>query len=249
MSKKDESCRMQTGTAARSAGVSLRTLQYYDRIGLLPAGGRQANGMRYYTGEQLLRLEQILFYKNMGFSLAEIRDILEKKESLEIDALLNSQERSVYAKIENLYSIIGALDAARQLFKAGIQPPWGHISALITSLSGTETRHWDGYALSPDDAARFTAVLHTHENAFALFHDLKKLIIKASVFQAAGVSPSAPIAERLRQEWQEYGIWMEQNHPELLASFKKLDENQQIFEAELYASALAFLNFSSANSD
>lgn len=122
---------MQTGTAARSAGVSLRTLQYYDRIGLLPAGGRQSNGMRYYTEEQLLRLEQILFYKNMGFSLAEIRDILEKKESLEIDTLLNNQERSVYAKIENLYSIIGALDAARQLFKAGIQPPWGHISALI----------------------------------------------------------------------------------------------------------------------
>ena len=58
------------------AGVCPRTLHYYDEIGLLRPESTGANGYRYYGGEAVLTLQQILFYKELDFSLDEIKTIL-----------------------------------------------------------------------------------------------------------------------------------------------------------------------------
>ncbi|MFI4964460.1 MAG: MerR family transcriptional regulator [Caulobacterales bacterium] len=57
---------------ARLSGVSVRTLHHYDEIGLLKPASVGANGYRYYGREELLRLQQILFRRELGFSLEEI---------------------------------------------------------------------------------------------------------------------------------------------------------------------------------
>ena len=57
---------------ARLSGVSVRTLHHYDEIGLLKPACVGANGYRYYGREELLRLQQILFHRELGFSLEEI---------------------------------------------------------------------------------------------------------------------------------------------------------------------------------
>lgn len=57
---------------ARLSGVSVRTLHHYDQIGLLKPACVGANGYRYYGREELLRLQQILFHRELGFSLEEI---------------------------------------------------------------------------------------------------------------------------------------------------------------------------------
>ena len=62
--------------AAALSGVSVHTLHHYDRIGLLvPRKGE--NGYRYYTEEDLETLQSILFYKYLGFSLNDTRNLLE----------------------------------------------------------------------------------------------------------------------------------------------------------------------------
>lgn len=58
------------------AGVSVRTLRYYDKIGLLKPAERSEKGYRYYGREELLRLQQILFYRELDLSLAEIGEIM-----------------------------------------------------------------------------------------------------------------------------------------------------------------------------
>ena len=57
---------------AKLSGVSVRTLHHYDEIGLLKPAAVGANGYRYYGREELLRLQQILFHRELGFSLEEI---------------------------------------------------------------------------------------------------------------------------------------------------------------------------------
>ena len=59
------------------AGVTVRTLHHYDRIGLLSPAQRSESGYRYYGRAELLRLQQILFYRELGFRLQEIGDILD----------------------------------------------------------------------------------------------------------------------------------------------------------------------------
>ncbi|HZZ68535.1 MAG TPA: MerR family transcriptional regulator [Phenylobacterium sp.] len=62
---------------ARMSGVSVRTLHHYDEIGLLKPACVGANGYRYYAREELLRLQQVLFHRELGFSLEEIARVLD----------------------------------------------------------------------------------------------------------------------------------------------------------------------------
>ena len=68
---------MQIKDFAEFTGVSVRTLHYYDEIGLLtPANVDRYTGYRYYDETSLLRMQEILFYRELDFSLKSIREIL-----------------------------------------------------------------------------------------------------------------------------------------------------------------------------
>ena len=68
---------MKINEAARLAGVTERTLRYYDRIGLLRPSGMTDGGYRLYDGAAMERLQQILFFRELGFPLAQIREIMD----------------------------------------------------------------------------------------------------------------------------------------------------------------------------
>lgn len=64
------------GAAAKAAGVGIDTIRYYEREGLLPAPRRRPSGYRDYDGDVVARLRFIRRAKDLGFSLADIRDLL-----------------------------------------------------------------------------------------------------------------------------------------------------------------------------
>ncbi|CAM4472615.1 MAG: MerR family transcriptional regulator [Paenibacillus macerans] len=69
--------RMRIGELTKRAGVTQRTVRYYESIGLLPSGEREGNGHHYYTEETVARLRKIDQLKKLGLSLEEIRDVIE----------------------------------------------------------------------------------------------------------------------------------------------------------------------------
>ena len=71
-----EECFMTVKEVVEAAGVSKRTLQYYDSIGLLPADKRTQAGYRLFSEKAVDTLKTIGYYKSMGFELKEIREIL-----------------------------------------------------------------------------------------------------------------------------------------------------------------------------
>lgn len=74
------------------SGVSRRTLQYYDEIGLLPPSAVKESGYRQYDDESLLRLWNILFYKELGVSLDEIRLLLESPKEVEKEIMRHHKQ-------------------------------------------------------------------------------------------------------------------------------------------------------------
>ena len=74
---------------AGMAGVSTRTLRYYDEIGLLPPARKSSSGYRIYGGEEVNRLQEILLYRTMGVPLEEIGPIMQKSQKDRISALEN----------------------------------------------------------------------------------------------------------------------------------------------------------------
>lgn len=69
------------------SGVSVRTLHFYDETGLLKPAFQAANGYRFYEQPQLLMLQQILFYRELGFPLKEIRQIVSRSDFDKVAAL------------------------------------------------------------------------------------------------------------------------------------------------------------------
>lgn len=77
---------------AKISGVSVRTLHFYDEIELLKPAYYGENNYRFYEEEQLLLLQQILFYRELGFSLKGIQEIVTSPDFNKIDALISHKE-------------------------------------------------------------------------------------------------------------------------------------------------------------
>jgi DNA-binding transcriptional MerR regulator len=93
---------------ARLAGVTVRTLQYYDRIGLLKPSGSTEAGYRLYHPADLMQLQQILTLKWMGFTLREIKTML-ASASYDVRQALALQKAAVEAQIARLQDAYKAL--------------------------------------------------------------------------------------------------------------------------------------------
>lgn len=69
----------KVGELAKNTGLSVRTLHYYDQIGLLVPSRNKGNGHRLYTETDIVRLQQVVALKHLGFSLEEIKECLQGK--------------------------------------------------------------------------------------------------------------------------------------------------------------------------
>jgi MerR family transcriptional regulator, thiopeptide resistance regulator len=94
---------------AQISGVSIRTLHWYDEVGLLKPAYHGSNGYRYYEEEQLLILQQILFFRELGFELKQIRRVLGRSDFDKMVAL--SSHREVLKKnLEQTRKLIKTID-------------------------------------------------------------------------------------------------------------------------------------------
>lgn len=90
------------------SGVSIRTLQYYDKIGLL-IPKKEENGYRYYSEEDISILQTILFYKYLGFSLKQIK-VLISQEDKDILKHLKKQLKLMQNEKKRLLTLIDTLN-------------------------------------------------------------------------------------------------------------------------------------------
>ena len=93
-------------------GVSVRTLHYYDEIGLLkPASVDKTTGYRFYDEDSILRMQEILFYRELDFSLKSIGTIL-SSPNYDKSKALKEQKQLLTLKKERLERLISAIDSA-----------------------------------------------------------------------------------------------------------------------------------------
>ena len=94
---------------ARLSGVSSRTLRFYDEIGLLKPAFYGENQYRYYEEEQLLMLQQILFFRELGFPLSDIQRIIACDDFNKIESL-NMHKSLLQSSLEKTETLIKTID-------------------------------------------------------------------------------------------------------------------------------------------
>ena len=103
---------MQIKEFAEFTGVSVRTLHYYDEIGLLtPAFVDKSTGYRFYDENSLIRMQEILFYRELDFSLKSIGEVL-SSPNYDKNKALKEQKHLLTLKKERLERLISAIDGA-----------------------------------------------------------------------------------------------------------------------------------------
>ena len=108
---------------AERAGVTVRTLHHYDRLGLLSPSGRTEAGYRLYGDRDLVRLEQILALKFIGFPLQEIRRLL-KRDAKDLPSALRRQRTLILEKRRLLDLAAQAIQRAETAAASGELADW-----------------------------------------------------------------------------------------------------------------------------
>lgn len=101
---------------AELTGVSIRTLQYYDKIGLLKPSELTKSGYRLYNEEALQRLQQILFFKELGFQLKDIKEILQEPDFDRMKAFHKQKELLLLKRnrTDRLIQLLSRLEKGEQ---------------------------------------------------------------------------------------------------------------------------------------
>ncbi|WP_010233119.1 MerR family transcriptional regulator [Clostridium arbusti] len=102
------------------AGVSTRTLRYYDEIGILKPARINSSGYRIYGKEEVDRLQQILFYRELGVNLSDVKNIV-TSPSFDANRALREHREKLLAKREQLDLLIANIDKTIAVSEEGIK--------------------------------------------------------------------------------------------------------------------------------
>lgn len=109
--------------------VSVRMLHHYDKIGLLKPSMRTPNDYRWYSEQDLEKLQQIIALKFFGFSLSQIKTMLQEK--LTVGQSLNAQQQMLQNQVESLRLALDTLDDVLERYKVSKSLDWKHLIELI----------------------------------------------------------------------------------------------------------------------
>lgn len=122
------------GQLAKLAGVTVRTLHIWDEAGLLKPERTEWSQHRRYQQRDLLRLGQIMTLKHLGFTLSEIRDLLESPD-IDLKDALRAQKAAVDREIGRLQIASYALARTIKALDEDSAPDWDQVAALIQSFA------------------------------------------------------------------------------------------------------------------
>lgn len=133
--------RYQAQQFAERAGVTVRTLHHYDRLGLLKPAGRTEAGYRLYTDRDFQRLEQIVVLKYLGLPLKQIKDLLDQR-GRDLPGVLRFQRRILEERRNLLSIVVQALHEAERRLNSGEMPGWEMFKKIIEVIEMQNNTEW-----------------------------------------------------------------------------------------------------------
>ena len=181
---------MTVGELAKRMGTTVRTLQYYDKLGLFSPSAQSEGGRRLYTNQDMVFLHQILSLKSLGFSLEEIKEELIPLNSPEaVAGVLARQEKMLRHQLELLQTTIADLATLRQEVLAMQTVDFEKYAAIITNLQIKNREYW--MIKYMDDATLDQFKYHMDvEEAKSLTADYNSLMARATELAQIGADPT-----------------------------------------------------------
>lgn len=186
---------------AELAGVTVRTLHHYDRLGLLTPSRRTGSRYRLYSDRDLARLEEIVVLKFLGIPLKTIRSLLDRHADLA--TALQRQQCVLSEKRRQLEQAIRTIAAAEQSVRTTREPNWTLFRHIIQEIEMQNDTEWSRKYYTPE------AQQKVDERRKLWSPELQEQVTKqwnalfADIEASLDEDPASPKAQALAARWKE----------------------------------------------
>lgn len=206
------------------AGVTVRTLHHYDRLGLLKPSGYTAAGYRLYGERDLARLQQIVTLKFIGFSLKQVRELLDRRE-LDLRATLRLQRTVIKEKLNHLERVVETIERAEHLMSSGAAPDWESFRKIVEVINMQNDMEWVKKYYTEEQLEELAArnLPGVHERAQ---RDWAALIKEVEEAIGAGEDPAGERAQALAARWSNLIEQFTGGNPAIAENLRRLYADQ-----------------------
>lgn len=212
---------MKTGTKlyharefAKLAGVTVRALHHYDRLGLLKPSYRSEAGYRLYSERDLARLEQIVVLKFLGLPLKSIGSLLDRGRDT-LPETLRRQQLVLVHKRNQLDKTINAIATAGSALNVAGEPDWTLFTQIIRGVAMQNDTDWTSKYYSDEAKARVKErkALWSPDLQARVTRDWNDLF--RDVEAVLGEDPASPKAQALATRWRALAAQFTGGDPEI----------------------------------
>jgi len=191
---------MTVGTVSKKMNVTVRTLQYYDKLGLLPPATESEGGLRLYTHKEIVKLHQIQAMKRLGFSLEEIKAWLPAQNTPEeVSAILVEQASDIREKIQAMSEMLDSIEKLNAQVLQTKCVDWEQYADILKLLQSRSELYWAYRHLSDDIGEAFDKV--DEKTTDALVRRQSQLLEEVDRFQQNGILPESEQAQVFAREF------------------------------------------------
>lgn len=229
---------------AKRAGVTVRTLHHYDRLGLLKPSRYTVAGYRLYAERDLARLQQIVTLKFIGFPLKQIKELL-TPNALDLASALRLQRKVMEEQRNHLDMAIQAIKKAERVMASGDEPDWEVFKKIVEVINMQKDMEWVKKYYTEEQLADLAKrgtpeVLESGQREWAIL--LKE--VEAAI--NAGVDPASEQAQQLAERWEKLIGEFTGGDPGILENLRRLYADQanwpSTFQKPFSESAGTFIN-------
>lgn len=221
------------GEIANLTGVTIRTLQYYDIIGLVPSKKELLNGRRYYQENELTKLQQVLFYKSLGLPIKEIKKlVIDVITNDQIADVLQKQRNIFFQKLNDVKKNISFIDVCLISIEKKQAPITGELIQLMISLNKDVFFEYQDIQYDETTKKVFADHFKNAEDTMELYWNWKVLILEAVTHIFSGVDPKSQQGLEFAKKWMDMVENATDGKLELVEAHKKSYENRDQWPEE-----------------
>lgn len=183
---------MTVGELARLAGVTVRTVQFYDQKGLLRPSAKGAHGQRLYTQDDAEQLFRIMTLKYLGLSLADISSMPEEIHPMMFRALVSKSLSRLEDEFKTLFVRMNTLRSLEESAEKGYS--WQDLASVVDRAQGEDSFQWSMLFVRDDQEA-------SEGVSKSMIDSWHAIIDKTIELMRADVAPNSPEAHSLAREF------------------------------------------------
>ncbi len=217
---------MTAGEIAKKMNCTVRTVQYYDQIGLLHPTSYTDGKRRLYSMKDYVILHQIIGLKELGFSLKEIKEKIIPADSIEqINEFLTIQEKSIKAQIKKLKKDHEIISKFKKETNAINKVDWELFIEILAFLRSDDEHYWIVKYFDSDVLSRLKGRI-SMEKGKQYIENIIKLCEETEDLKRQNIPPSSPKGQDLAKRWWDEILDFTGGDMEMISQMSKMREDK-----------------------